>query len=97
MVEWQDIRGDCRDQDQRSEQVDNSYTQNATKVVSTGVRVVSPDEAGWLSSSICQCPDQTERGLCHQCGRQVSEGQLIVCRGGRPVRYYQGNARKCSI
>ena len=42
MVEWQDIRGDCRDQDQRSEQVDNSYTQNATKVVYTGVRVVSP-------------------------------------------------------
>jgi hypothetical protein len=47
MIEWQDIRGDCRDQDQRSEQVDNSYTQNATKVVSTGVRVVSPDEAGY--------------------------------------------------
>lgn len=26
----------------------NSYTRNATKILSTGVRVVSPDEAGWL-------------------------------------------------
>jgi hypothetical protein len=24
MVEWQDIRGDCQDQDQRSGQVDNN-------------------------------------------------------------------------